>query len=108
MAGHGDLDKRISVRRLRLRASSGALHTIPMGGIDQLTSYSRDWGVGKLKFRVPFDTAIAKVKMPEGPPPSPRQTRPDGNRQTGAALSLAVGREPRHRLPMAPAPINKR
>ena len=54
--------ERISVRSLRLRHHRGALHTIPYGEIPKLTNYSRDWVIVKLKFRVPFDTDVNKVK----------------------------------------------
>lgn len=40
----------------------GLVHTIPYGGISQLTNYSRDWVIMKLRFTVPFDTDPNKVK----------------------------------------------
>lgn len=54
--------EKISVRSLRLRHHLGAVHTIPFGEIPQLTSYSRDWVIIKLRFTVPFNTDLAKVK----------------------------------------------
>ncbi len=57
----GSVEK-ISIRSLRLRHHRGAVHTIPYGEIPKLTNYSRDWVIMKLKFRVPFDTDINKVK----------------------------------------------
>jgi small-conductance mechanosensitive channel len=38
------------------------VHTIPYGEIPKLTNFSRDWVIMKLRFRVPFDTDINKVK----------------------------------------------
>ncbi len=52
----------VSLRSLRLRHQNGPLHTIPFGEIQHLTNYSRDWAIMKLKFRVPFDTDIEKVR----------------------------------------------
>ncbi|MEO1248611.1 MAG: mechanosensitive ion channel domain-containing protein [Pseudomonadota bacterium] len=54
--------EKISIRSLRLRHHLGALHTVPYGDIAKLTNFSRDWVIVKLKFRVPFDTDIGKVK----------------------------------------------
>ncbi|MBV6633956.1 MAG: mechanosensitive ion channel family protein [Alphaproteobacteria bacterium] len=54
--------EKISARSLRLRHHRGPLHTVPYGEIAKLTNYSRDWVIVKLKFRVPFDTEINKVK----------------------------------------------
>jgi len=54
--------EQMSVRSLRLRHHRGAIHTIPFGEISTLTNYSRDWAIMKLKFRVPFDTDVKKVK----------------------------------------------
>jgi len=52
----------VSLRSLRLRHQNGPLHTIPFGEIQHLTNYSRDWSIMKLKYRVPFDTDIEKVR----------------------------------------------
>ncbi|MEM6988086.1 MAG: mechanosensitive ion channel domain-containing protein, partial [Pseudomonadota bacterium] len=54
--------EKISLRSLRLRHHRGLVHTIPYGEIPKLTNYSRDWVIMKLRFRVPFDTDINKVK----------------------------------------------
>ncbi|MEM6422035.1 MAG: mechanosensitive ion channel domain-containing protein, partial [Pseudomonadota bacterium] len=54
--------EQISVRSLRLRHHEGAVHTIPFGEIPKLTNYSRDWVIMKLRFTVPFDTDLQKVK----------------------------------------------
>ncbi|WP_315979909.1 mechanosensitive ion channel domain-containing protein [Aliamphritea spongicola] len=45
-----------------MRHHLGALHTVPYGDISRLTNYSRDWVIMKLRFRVPHDTDINKVK----------------------------------------------
>ena len=57
----GTVDK-ISVRSLRLRHHLGPLHIIPYGEILKLTNMSRDWAIVKLKFTVPFDTDVMKIK----------------------------------------------
>lgn len=57
----GNVEK-ISLRSLRLRHHRGLVHTIPYGEIPKLTNFSRDWVIMKLRFRVPFDTDINKVK----------------------------------------------
>ncbi len=54
--------EKIALRSLRLRHHLGALHTVPYGDISRLTNYSRDWVIMKLRFRVPHDTDINKVK----------------------------------------------
>ena len=54
--------EKISIRSLRLRHHRGPLHTVPYGEVAKLTNFSRDWVIVKLKFRVPFDTDINKVK----------------------------------------------
>lgn len=54
--------EKISLRSLRLRHHKGLVHTIPYGEIPKLTNFSRDWVIVKLRFRVPFDTDIQKVK----------------------------------------------
>ena len=54
--------ERINTRSLQLRHHRGALHTVPFGEIQTLTNYSRDWAIMKLKFRVPFDTDIERVR----------------------------------------------
>lgn len=57
----GNVEK-ISLRSLRLRHHRGLVHTIPYGEIPKLTNFSRDWVIMKLRFRVPFDTDVNKVK----------------------------------------------
>ncbi len=54
--------EKISVRSLRLRHHEGRVHTIPFGQIPKLTNYSRDWVIMKLRFTVPFDTDLEKVR----------------------------------------------
>lgn len=54
--------EKISVRSLRMRHHRGAVHTVPFGEVKTLTNYSRDWAIMKLKFRVPFDTNVDKVR----------------------------------------------
>ena len=54
--------EKIALRSLRLRHHLGALHTIPYGEIARLTNYSRDWAIMKLRFQVPHDTDINKIK----------------------------------------------
>lgn len=57
----GSVEK-ISLRSLRLRHHMGLVHTIPYGEIPKLTNYSRDWVIVKLRFRVPFDANVQKIK----------------------------------------------
>ncbi|WP_419906085.1 mechanosensitive ion channel domain-containing protein [Hoeflea sp.] len=54
--------ERISIRSLQLRHHQGPVHTIPYGEIPKVTNRSRDWVIVKLKFTVPFDTDVNKVK----------------------------------------------
>ncbi|MEM6438860.1 MAG: mechanosensitive ion channel family protein [Pseudomonadota bacterium] len=54
--------EKISIRSLQLRHHLGAVHTIPYGEVPQITNYSRDWVIMKLKFTVPFDTDLKAVK----------------------------------------------
>jgi len=54
--------EKIQIRSLRLRHHLGAVHTVPFGEIVRLTNFSRDWTIMKLKFRVPFDTDIEKLR----------------------------------------------
>jgi small-conductance mechanosensitive channel len=60
-ATRGAVEK-ISIRSMQLRHHRGAVHTIPYGEIPQLTNYSRDWVIMKLRFTVPFDTDPNKIK----------------------------------------------
>jgi len=57
----GSVEK-ISVRSFQLRHQNGPLHTIPFGEIKQLTNYSRDWAIMKLKLRLVYGTDIEKVR----------------------------------------------
>ncbi|MEP1200280.1 mechanosensitive ion channel family protein [Tateyamaria sp.] len=52
----------ISIRSLRLRDATGPVHIVPYGEIAKLTNHSRDWVIMKLKFTVPFDTDLEKVR----------------------------------------------
>ncbi|MEM1344748.1 MAG: mechanosensitive ion channel domain-containing protein [Pseudomonadota bacterium] len=54
--------EKISVRSLQLRHHEGPVHTIPFSDIPRLTNYSRDWVIMKLRFTVPFETDLMKVK----------------------------------------------
>jgi small-conductance mechanosensitive channel len=54
--------EKISVRSLQLRHPNGPVHIIPYGDISKLTNNSRDYVVVKLKFTVPFDTNLEKVR----------------------------------------------
>lgn len=54
--------EKISIRSLQLRHHKGPVHTIPFGEIPQITNYSRDWVIMKLRFTVPFGTDPNKVK----------------------------------------------
>lgn len=54
--------EKISLRSLQLRHHQGAVHTIPYGEIPKVTNNSRDWVIMKLKFTVPFETDVNKVK----------------------------------------------
>ncbi len=54
--------EKISVRSLQLRHPQGAVHTIPYGGISRVANNSRDWVIVKMKFTVPFDTDVNKVR----------------------------------------------
>lgn len=57
----GTIEK-ISIRSLQLRGTKGAVHIVPYGQIPKLTNLSRDWVIMKLKFTVPFDTDVEKVR----------------------------------------------
>ncbi|MEM7194661.1 MAG: mechanosensitive ion channel family protein [Pseudomonadota bacterium] len=54
--------EKISLRSMQLRHHRGHVHTIPYGQIPKITNYSRDWVIMKLRFTVPFDTDLTKVK----------------------------------------------
>jgi moderate conductance mechanosensitive channel len=57
----GSVEK-ISVRSLQLRHPNGPVHIIPYGEISKLTNNSRDYVIVKLKFTVPFETDLEKVR----------------------------------------------
>lgn len=57
----GSVEK-ISVRSLQLRDANGPVHIVPYGDISKLTNHSRDYVIMKLKFTVPFDTDLEKVR----------------------------------------------
>ncbi|MEA3292691.1 MAG: mechanosensitive ion channel family protein, partial [Pseudomonadota bacterium] len=52
----------ISARSVRLRHHLGPVQTIPFGEIKAVKNHSRDFVIMKLKFRLPFDTDIEKVR----------------------------------------------
>lgn len=54
--------ERISIRSLQLRGVLGPVHIVPYGSMSQLTNMSRDWVTMKLKFTIPFDTDLEKVR----------------------------------------------
>jgi small-conductance mechanosensitive channel len=54
--------QKISIRSLQLRHPNGPVHVIPYGEIPQLTNNSRDYVIMKLRFTVPFDTDLEKVR----------------------------------------------
>ncbi len=53
--------EKISIRSMRLRHHRGPVFTIPYGEIGAVKNFSRDWGIMKLEFTLPFDTDPAKV-----------------------------------------------
>ncbi|MBN9668879.1 mechanosensitive ion channel family protein [Roseibium aggregatum] len=57
----GTIEK-ISIRSMQLRGTRGAVHIVPYGEIPKLTNLSRDWVIMKLRFTVPFDTDVEKVR----------------------------------------------
>ena len=54
--------EKISIRSLQLRGATGPVHIVPYGSMSMLTNMSRDWVTMKLKFTVPFDTDLEKVR----------------------------------------------
>ncbi len=52
----------ISIRSLQLRHHEGPVHTIPYGEIPRVTNNSRDWVIVKMRFTVPFETDVNKIK----------------------------------------------
>ncbi len=53
---------RISLRSLRLRDAKGPVLIVPYSEIKTVTNFGRDWGIMKLRFTVPFDTDVEKVR----------------------------------------------
>jgi small-conductance mechanosensitive channel len=54
--------EKISIRSFQLRHHNGPLHTVPFGEIKQLTNFSRDWVIMKLKLRVTYDTDVERLR----------------------------------------------
>jgi len=54
--------EKISIRSIQLRGAKGPVHIIPYGSMSKLTNLSRDWVIVKLRFTVPFDTDIDRVR----------------------------------------------
>ncbi len=54
--------ERFNARSLVLRGYLGAVYTVPYGSLGMVTNFSRDWVMMKLRFRVPYDTDIEKVR----------------------------------------------
>ncbi|MEM8840398.1 MAG: mechanosensitive ion channel domain-containing protein [Pseudomonadota bacterium] len=54
--------EKISVRSIQLRHHRGPVHTIPFGEIPKLTNFSRDWVIVKMKFTLPFEADLEKVR----------------------------------------------
>jgi len=54
--------ERFNARSLVLRGTLGAVYTVPYGDLGKVTNFSRDWVIMKLRFRVPYDTDIDKVR----------------------------------------------
>ncbi|MEM9044844.1 MAG: mechanosensitive ion channel family protein [Pseudomonadota bacterium] len=54
--------ERISIRSMQLRHHNGPLNTIPFGAIQDLTNYSRDWVIMKLKIQVTLDTDVERLR----------------------------------------------
>jgi small-conductance mechanosensitive channel len=52
----------ISIRSFKLRHARGQVHTIPFSSLSSVTNFSRDYTIEKIRFRVPFDTDLKKVK----------------------------------------------
>jgi small-conductance mechanosensitive channel len=54
--------ERFNARSIVLRGYLGAVYTVPYGELGAVTNYSRDWVIMKLRFRVPTDTDLVKVR----------------------------------------------
>jgi moderate conductance mechanosensitive channel len=53
---------RISLRSIRLRDAKGPVLIVPYSEIKTVINYGRDWGIMKLRFTVPFDTDVERVR----------------------------------------------
>lgn len=63
--GAGDIEgtvEKITLQSMHLRKSDGAVHCVPYSSLDTITNFSRDWGVAKFVFTVPFDTSIEVIR----------------------------------------------
>jgi moderate conductance mechanosensitive channel len=54
--------ERISVRSMQLRHHNGPLNTVPFGGMNDLTNYSRDWVIMKLPIKLVLHTDLERVR----------------------------------------------
>lgn len=52
----------ITIRSMRLRHHLGPVQTIPYSEVSTVKNHSRDYIIMKLRFRVPYDTDIEKVR----------------------------------------------
>lgn len=51
-----------TLRSIRLRHSSGQIHTIPFGELGQIANFSRDWAAVKFTLRFARDTDLEKLR----------------------------------------------
>ena len=61
-AGMRGTVEKISVRSLRLRHHLGPVQTVPYSEMATVKNHSRDYIIMKLRFRLPYDTDIEKVR----------------------------------------------
>jgi moderate conductance mechanosensitive channel len=54
--------ERISIRSMQLRHHNGPLNTVPFGGMNDLTNYSRDWVIMKLPIKLVLHTDLERVR----------------------------------------------
>jgi len=54
--------EKFSLRSLRLRDAKGPIYRVPYDSIPRVTNFSRDWGIEKIKFTVPFDMDVDRVR----------------------------------------------
>jgi small-conductance mechanosensitive channel len=47
---------------MALRDTKGALYCVPYSAIPKVVNFSRDWGIMKLRFNLPFGTDVEKVR----------------------------------------------